>query len=530
MKNLFTLFTALLVCAGLSAQKADVKWGSPLETETSIQRFLAEQNGKFFTLSTRKDDLYLERYDSKTFKQEFSKVMEIPKLEGKEQTIEGVVYLQNHFLLFTSLYNSKLNTFTVHAYSFNSEGVMGNTAPELLSIEANSRAEGGDLGILISEDSTRILLTHYAYFKKLKIQRITMTVLDENLKRVTEAKEDFPRMEDGVLHRISNYALNNSGEIFLLHMETTPALRKVPATTKYTILSFNAAGKRQHDFVINLEGKRIDQLSFNFDINQNLLVSGFYEVESGKGIFKYAGISGTFFMSLDKNTGMEKSKSFQNFDKKVIQSYYEPKQLTKTPSLLLPNNFVPRQIIQKADGGVVCIYEQYSYSYSEGNGQAVEMTYYGDLLVTNINPDGTIKWTQIVPKRQLFIQRKASIGLGAGFISASYMFNLKTDQTIYYSYLLAITGDKIVFVFNDDPLNKDVQPAYDTEVVKKIKGTVPMMVTLSESGELSKKTLFEATDFDIIIRPRIAFQSSDTRILIYGSKSDTDKLGVLTIR
>jgi hypothetical protein len=525
--KLFPLLVAVFLLTGLSAQKATVKWGAPLDLETTIQRFLAEENGKFFTLSGRKDDLYLERYNSITFKQEFSKKLEIPELEGKEQSIEAVVYLQSRFLLFTSLYDSKLNTFTVHAYSFNSEGVMSKDSPELFSIEAQSRAEGGDVSFLISEDSTRILVTHYAYFKKEKMQVITMTVLDEKLARVTQAKEEFPRKEDGQYHLISNYALNNFGEIFLLHMEITPAVKKVPSKTKYTILSFGVDGKRQKDFPIDLEGKRIDRLSFAFDVNQNLLVSGFYEAKAGNGIFKYSGISGTFFMSIDKNSGEEKAKSFKDFDKDVMESYYEPKQLEK--GALLPANFVFREIIQKADGGVVSVYEQYSYSYSSGNGQAVEVTFYGDLLVTNINPDGTIKWVKIIPKRQIFIQRKASVGLGVGFVSASYMFNIKSDQTIYYSYLIAITGDKISFVFNDDPANKDIQPAYDTEVLKKIKGAVPMMVTLTEGGEISKKTLFAATDFDIIIRPRIAFQSSDTRILIYGSKGDNDKFGVMTI-
>ncbi len=532
MKKLFPLLAMLFLSSGLSAQKADVKWGPPLESETTIQRFLAEHNGKFFTLSGHKDDLYLERYDSKNFKQEFSKKLVIPELEGKEQNIEGIYYLQNRFVLFTSLYNSKLNTFTVHAYSFNGEGVMSNNSPELLSIEAQSRAEGGDVGFFISDDSTRILMTHYAYFKKEKKQRVVLTVLDEKFATVTEANEEFPSSDRDEYHLVSNYMINNSGEIFFLHTKVIPAAKKEPAQSIYTIVSFTAKGERQRDFPVDLEGKRIDRLLFSFDVNENLLVSGFYETKSGKGLFRYTGISGTFFMSLDKNTGAEKEKSFQEFDKSLLENYYTPKQMEKSP--LLPNSFVPRQIIQKEDGGVLSVYEQYSYSYSSGNGQAVEVTYYGDLLVTNINPDGTIKWVKIIPKRQMFVQRKASIGLGVGGggagASVGYMFNLKSDQTIYYSYLLAITDDKIVFVFNDDPQNKDVIPASESEMITKAKGAIPMMVTLSESGETTKKTLFEATDFDVMIRPRISFQSSDTRILIYGSKGDTDKFGVLTIK
>jgi hypothetical protein len=528
MKNFFPLLVALLLFTGLSAQKAEVKWGPALESETSVVRFLAEENGKYFTLSGRKDNLYLERYNSLTFKQEFSKLMEVPKLNGKEQEIEAVVYLQNKFFLFMSLYNNKLNTYTINAYSFSADGVLDKTPKELLSIEANSSDESGTVAFLISEDSTRILMAHYSYYRKTDTEGISMIVLDEKLSKVTEAKIEFPAEEDGYYTRMTNYALNNAGEIFLLQMEVTPAIKKVPASVKYTILSFDKAGKRNRDFPIDLEGKRIDRLSFNFDINQNLLVSGFYEAKAKSGMFAYSGISGTFFMSIDKKTGQEKAKSFQDFDKELLESYFSPKQLTKgTP--LLPNDFLPRQIVQKADGGVVCVYEQYQYSYSQGQSGAVEVTYYGDLLVTNINPDGTIKWIKLVPKRQMFIKRKPAIGIGVPGLSVSTLISLKSDQTIYYSFLMGITGDKIVFVFNDEPANKDIRPAYETEVMKKIKGTIPMIVSLTESGEMNKKALFEAADFDIIIRPRISFQSSDTRILIYGSKGDIDKFGVLTI-
>jgi hypothetical protein len=529
MKKFFPLVVALFLFSGLSAQKANVVWGPALESETSVVRFLAEQNGKYFTLSGRKDNLYLERYNSTTFKQEFSKLMELPKLNGKEQDLEAIVFLQNKFFLFTSLYNSKLNTYTINAYSFTSEGVLEKDVHELLAIEANSSDESGNVTFLISEDSTRILMSHYSYIRKTDTERISMTVLDGKLAEVTKAKIEFPAEEDNFYTRISNYALNNSGEIYLLQMEVTAAVKKTPQKIVYTILSFDAEGKRNRDFPIDLEGKRIDRLSFGFDANQNLMVSGFYETKAKSGIFSYSGLTGTFFMSIDKKTGEEKAKSFQDFDKEVYESYYSPKQLQKMTTPTLPSNFLPRQIVQKEDGGVVSVYEEYSYSYSQSQSGAVEVTYYGNLLVTNINADGTIKWVKIIPKRQIFIKRKPAIGIGVPGLSVSALISLKSDQTIYYSFLMAVTGDKIVFVFNDEPVNQEIRPAYDTEMMKKIKGTVPMMVSLSEGGEVTKHTLFEATDFDIIIRPRISFQSSETRILIYGSKGDTDKFGVLTV-
>lgn len=527
MKKITLLLAGVMLMLTVPAQKINVNWGPAIDLETSVFRFIAEVNGHFFVLSTRKSNLYLERYNSATFAQDFSKKLEIPDYNGKEQNYEGLFYLKGRFLLFASQYDGKANTFTAHAYSIDEEGTLNTNAVEILSVEANSRQEGGDIGFDLSSDSTHILSYHYALFRKENVQRITLRVFDENLKVVTTASQDFPRKEENESYLLSNFSVNNSGEIFFLETKVTPARKKEPMKSEHIIVSFSSNGERKRDFPVDLEGKRIDRLLFSFDINQNLLVTGFYETKSGKGLFAYTGISGTFFMSINKETGEEKAKSFRDFDKEILESYFTPKQMAKDPSL--PNNFLPRQIIQRNDGGVVCVYEQYYYYYSQGNGQATEVTYYGDLLISNINPDGTIKWTKLVPKHQMFVQRKTSIGIGGPMLSASYMFNVKSDQTIYYSYLIAVNGDQIVLVFNDDPANKDVKPSNETETLKKAKGSVPMVVTLSEAGDLSKKTLFAAADFDVIIRPRIALQTSDSRILIYGSKKDTDKFGVITI-
>ncbi|CAN5266891.1 hypothetical protein BH09BAC5_BH09BAC5_15250 [soil metagenome] len=528
MHKLFSLLCFSFLFAGLSAQKADVKWGSTLESETNVQRILAEKSGKFFALSARKNDLYLERYNSKTFKQEFSNKIILPELAGKEQSIEDIFYLQSHFILFASLYDKKLNTFSIHAYSFNSDGVMSNDSPELFSIEAESRLQAGKVEFHISMDSTRILLAHYGYFKKEKTQRITLVVLDENLKKVTEAKEEYPTKAEGELHVISNYTINNKGDIFFLHTQITPAKGKMPAMSAFKIVSFTPDGKHKKDFPIDLEGKRIDRLLFSFDVNENLLVSGFYETKNDKGRYSNTGVSGTFFMSIDQESGSEKSKIFQEFDKALLDNYYTPKQLTKPQ--LLPNNFVPREIIQKEDGGVICVFEQYTYVYSQTKGGgSIEETYYGDLLVININAEGKIKWIKIIAKHQMFVQFRPMLGIGSGPVTVGFQIKLKNDQSIYYSYLLAIKGDQIIFVFNDAPANKEIRLGRDSETLTKIKGAIPMMVTLTEGGDVSKKALLEAAGFDVIIRPRIAFQSSETRILIYGSKGDTDKFGVMNI-
>ncbi|HLG02989.1 MAG TPA: hypothetical protein VI731_05300, partial [Bacteroidia bacterium] len=167
MKSLLLWLTPFLFLP-VFAQKADVKWGSAINSETFVYDFLAESDGKFFTLSGRKDDLYLERYSSTNFTQDYSKELEVPELNGKKQDLEMICFLKDRFLLFTSLYDKKANLFTVSAYNVSREGMIAAKPKEILTLPAQSRNEGGEVEFVVAGDSTNILVVHRAYLKKEK--------------------------------------------------------------------------------------------------------------------------------------------------------------------------------------------------------------------------------------------------------------------------------------------------------------------------------------------------------------------------
>jgi hypothetical protein len=274
MKTLCCAIALALACVA-SGQKIAVSWGTELETETNVYSFLAEKNGWFFTLTGHKDEMFIERYSCSTLTQDFSKQLVLPKVDEKEQTLEAIHFVKDRFMLFTSLFETGQGRLAVYAYTMDMNGKLCHYRQDIAFFPAASRAEAGELGFYLSDDSTRVLVSHTARPEKGKILRVTLKLIDENMQTVTAAKEEFAASEEDESYSISNYSVNNAGEIFFLETMSAPASRKGPAKQRTVIVMFGADGKRGRDFPIGLEGKRIDQLLFSFDVAQNLVVCGF---------------------------------------------------------------------------------------------------------------------------------------------------------------------------------------------------------------------------------------------------------------
>jgi hypothetical protein len=193
-------------------------------------------------------------------------------------------------------------------------------------------------------------------------------------------------------------------------------------------------------------------------------------------------------------------------------------------------NSKPGKVIQRENGGYVIIYEEFNVQYNQGpNGASSQMYYYGDLLVVNIDSEGNIAWVKMIPKRQYFIRKQGPLGVGIGPVMLSTSVNLNSDESIYYSYNVVVKEDHIVILYNDLPANAQVKNPRDIKILKKIKGTVPMVAVLNESGEMTKKTLTEVAGMEVNLCPRISLSLDQNHLLIYGSKGSDYKIGTLTV-
>jgi hypothetical protein len=536
MKHLF--LTGFMACSLLAtAQQANFKWGEQLDKEATLTTFLGTGSGNVYAIVARKDDLFLDGYAENTFRKKFATKLEFPDVNGANQSLEAVMKLNEKFVVFTSYYQRREKTFHVDAYSINEKGVLDRNSTGVIEIEVENRSEAGNIDFTFSSDSSNILVTQFFISRKTKEQTLRLFILNDALKITAQSEQTFPIKEGKTFTTLGKAIMGKTLDIFIPEIKTTPAAKGKPLQVEYSVLHFDASCKKLNNINIKADNdqKRVTKIGLFFDSQQRLIVLGSYDDATEAKKFTGLYFSGFFMKRIDPVSGQELTSADTPLTPEIIEGYYSAKQVEKRDPRVLSNNFLPDLIIERPDGGIACIFEEYTYQYSESQQGSVEVYYYGDLLVMDVAPDGKTNWLKYVPKRQLFIRRKTRIGIGVGgpaaFAVISTNVAFKADESIYLSYVATLTEDgNLVFIYNDEPANEKAMLPRETEMVRKIKETVPSMAVLDQSGTLRKKLLSSIpVNGDIRLRPQVSYNLDGNHILIYGSRKEQDFIGVMTI-
>lgn len=533
--SVLTLLLLIYSHSALLSQKISIDWSEPLETNTSVASFISEKGDRIYTFSERKNNYYLECYNNNSFSQVFSTKLEVPRIQNKVQEIEKLIFLENQFTLFTSFYSKWDKTFHLNAYKINNSGAIDSKPVELIQIIVEDKNEIGKIDFDIANDSTHILVHHYHYDKKNSQHYLNLFILDAYLNIISSSKETFARKQDGVYTNLIDCRIANNQDIYFSLVKYTPLTAKSNLQLNCYILRYAPSGEKLGTYPVELDStKRITSIHMCFDKKQQLLIYGTFDDQSTDSTFSGNSFTGMFIKRMNPLTGEIIAFSDKKFDAKEISTFYTEKQHKYGGTSMLPNRFYPKTIIEKQDGGIVLVYEDYYYRYYPGpNGMASEEYYYGDLIVVDFTADNQIDWMKIIPKRQSYLRKQGPLGAGFGPVMVSKNIYLNSDEAVYYSYLAINKDGKLFIIFNDISENLSVRLPKDAKMVSKIKYAEPVVIAIAEDGTMTKKILLEQNELteneEINIRPKISFQVNNNRILIYGSKGGDEKIGVISI-
>jgi hypothetical protein len=132
--------------------------------------------------------------------------------------------------------------------------------------------------------------------------------------------------------------------------------------------------------------------------------------------------------------------------------------------------------------------------------------YYNDIILVKFTPAGEILWTQKVPKTQHTVN----------------------DSGFYSSYCLVITKGKICFVFNDSPKNLTADGNEKATNYRPTKSVV-VLVSVDQSGQVTKQPIFNALDTEVIVRPKACKQISNSQVILYGQRKKVQQFANLSI-
>jgi hypothetical protein len=421
------------------------------------------------------------------------------KAINKDYTFEDIYLLKHKNYVFVSKYDHKENLNSIYMQEITNEGNLTGSLRKLADISSASRRHSGSFSVYASIDSTRILVVNNPPYKKYAGEKFQYKIFDEDLNLLYDLAVELPYKDKNF--EAEDYILDNDGTIYLLatiDLERKD-MKKGEAKYYFEIVAISPVGKGQvTEYEIKLPGKDVDDLAFRLD-GDKIICSGFYgDAGSWSGDIK-----GIYFMRLDKKTKQIESTGVKDLDKEFIADLTSTRRANRGKGI--SNAFTVSAFEKRNDGGAILVSE-YAYDYvveqcTSDPKTGVTSCHYdyhylrNNIIVININPDGSIKWYANIPKYQHTVN----------------------DEAQYSSFLMAKSGTKMYFVYNDNPKNSDA------EKMKSVKKPYPMttprkssavLVELSEDGAFSKKTLFSNKENKMILLPSLADWISDTECIV----------------
>lgn len=527
------VLATLCLTAQTRTDKVTVLDGPENDTKKStvIGMFGYNENG-YYTLRWEKKKLLIEHLSLKMVVDKSVEMEE--EMQGKnELQFYSANQLGSNLYFFYVLHDSKTEEVSFFAKKLNpnsltTEGSLIELGKEkFLSDRKFMRGAMFEyfnpFSIMISEDHSHLCMVtknNSAGEEESEVEMM-LEVFGTDLQKEWELEAKTGFKSD--MFAITNMRLDDNGDISIVGVEykeklTAKELRR-SGKPNYThhLIRYTENGNKTLSMPIELHGKFITDLRIETAATGDIVVAGFY---SEIGSFS---IKGAFYLNIDPSTEQVKSEKFSEFGTEFITlglTDREEKKVKKKEAKgeeAEMNEFDMRDLILRGDGGATLIAEQYMFyvvttTTRGANGQTyTTSTYhylYNDIIVVSFSPAGELLWKTKIPKRQHTIN----------------------DGGAYSSYCMMVKGDKLFFIYNDNPKNLFL-PADETPYnFSASKDLAVVIVEVDANGKASKEMLFTTERGDAMVQPKRAEQTSANEMVICSQRSKVFQYSKLTFK
>lgn len=508
--------------------RAEVQWGEARD-ERKHGLFAGLQHhtqDRVYVVVYRKDDPWLQVFNTD---QVLLKETALPLDMGSEEhEWEELMFLKERVVFFTSVYRKSKKLTTLYARSYDLDDLQPvGPMKDLMVLEAESKKDRGWFTVEAEADSSGFRMWATAAG-----QTEHKTVMAE----VKHYTADLELMKEGEEWRERPYPADEY-EVECSYQEHDGTRYMV--VRKYPEKREQKARKREgmpsYDMVLVVYDKGIGKPSLHpieaggrflqdlrmvlMEDKNEIICAGFY---GNKGDWA---VRGAYVLRLDRGTKAVKHESYKEFDRDFITSYMtekEEKKATKKAekkgeSLEL-YEYDLDEIVLREDGGMVLVGEQY-YMYTttvcttnQNGGQTCRTVFhyiYNDIIAVSTDAEGNITWAVKIPKRQ----------------------HTANDGGYYSSYAMAVKGNRMYFVFNDNGKNLFLTQGQKVEQFElKGKEALITMVTVDVDGRVDREALLALEKRDAILRPKACVQTDDARMFIYAERKKEYRFGTITFQ
>lgn len=523
LKLQLTALIVLISSSFLLGQRDGVpgklQWGDYLKEPSSssfISKIIASGSYGFYALrqkseSTFSDErAYAEIYDNKMSLLR-SQRLEL-KYKGKMREFEDLVMVGGKLYFLTSFNNRAKNKNYLFRQEVDKKSLqLSSKLIKMGEIDSRDEYRDGAFSLVVSSDSSKVLVHSQLPYKKREPERFSFQVFDNQFNPLWSKDVVLPYPDGGFT--IEEYRIDDQGNVYLLGIVygDTRLERNGNPTYQYTILAYLNNGEDFQEFRLGLGDKFVTDLTFRIDKSGDLVCSGFY---SEKGT---SSIKGTYYFKLNAKTKDVYNQNLMAFDfdfltedlsdrrkRRALEAEREG-DTERGPELY---RFSLDELILRSDGGALLVAEQFfinerTYRYWDGTFRTDYFYYYNDIIVVNIKPNGEIEWATRIPKRQETVN----------------------DGGYYSSYAMSIVRDRLYFIFNDNSRNfeKDNNRLYNFNG----KYSIIALIELFKDGSYAAYPLSSNRDADVVTRPQICKQIGSRKMMVYGEWGNRYRFGTL---
>lgn len=535
MKGIYIAsFFFLYSLISIAQIQPSVNWGSDykFEKRTRIAGMLSDSLSVFvYKENTSKKqgvpDLIIERFSQSNMN--LNHRMEIFEWKMKAVSSSGVSFsdlmvIDNRLWIFFEGYIKRGRNGRLYAAEIFMEK---DSVGELKLIDELDMNRGGEFTLVESYNGKSLLVLHNHPFEKYANEKFSYKVLNPSMDLIWSRELELPYKERSF--KVSHHLIDQNGNVHMitaLNYERNKGENNSNSFVNhsYNLLSFYPNENRLKEFEISLGEKYISALTFDMGPDGSLVIAGFYSNSASYSI------AGTFYLRMDPITRRVVQSNLKPFEKSFMMEFIPEKKIKKGKEL---SDFYFDHLIVQQDGSAILVAEQYymqiSYNYNDpymyggfygptygpwgyspyNRSNYNYQYYYNDIIIVRVSKDGEIEWARKIPKRQMS----------------------SNDGGYYSSYAIASNESGVYLLFNDNPRNTPAlrKSGEEPYIMTRPSKSVAVFVAFSNDGQVHYAPLFAQKDVQMVLRPKLHFQSSPDHLVIFSQKGSMYKFGSITI-
>ena len=489
------IITAMLFYCVSDFAQVQMTNGPELDNNRDIRmnRMLGGDDNSFYSYKIRSKgkgtSFYIEKYDKKTLKSEFSK--EVNLEDEKNTKIEDVEYSSGNVYIFRKVFDEAGGKATLFFQTVSSQGVVSEQLKEVVTYQTD-HAVFADFDIYPNPSQTKFLIKASHKASKDGEYKTDFICLDGVGIKKTWTKSVNQKLNSG-----SNAALSS-----VIGMMTGFNIDFQDAG--FVGLYFDDSDNFYYGYTIELKNSTKDERRYRLNIatmesaatspknleltfdddywvrdiefmkNNNEIVVGGYikDVVERKG--RDLTRVGIFSFKINLATNTIASKAINFFDDNMLTALESNPRRSKFFKYKL-------DYILPVGDATYYVGEQYNETMARNTSMGIPMTTwsyeYMDIIIAKLNKDGKFEWIKNVPLRQAYS-----------------LMNFKHIFKVYF----AVATEKNLYILNDDhPKNieryekADFEPK-DLKTIRGIHGTNFVCNTVSlKDGKISRQVIME---------------------------------------